>query len=73
LLEFSEDGAEKHTSMKDIKRVVHISHNFVDAELWDIKQQVSLSPEERQKAAKELKSRAFGKAVRDVRARPKKR
>jgi adenylylsulfate kinase-like enzyme len=59
--------------MKDIKRVVHISHNFVDAELWDIKQQVSLSPEERQKAAKELKSRAFGIAVRDVRARPKKR
>jgi hypothetical protein len=65
--------AEKHSSMRNMKRVVHISHNFVDAEIWDIKQQVSLSPEERQKAAKALKSRAFGIVARDVRGRPKKK
>lgn len=59
--------------MKTLKRVVHISHNFADAELWDIQQQLSLSPGERQKAAKKLKSRAFGIAARDVRVRPKKR
>jgi len=55
--------------MKAMKRVVHKSHNFTEAELWDIKQQVRLSPEERQKAAKELKSRVFGKNTRDVRDR----
>lgn len=59
--------------MKAIKRAVHISYEFVDAESWDIEQQVSLSPEERQKAAKELRSRVFGKTVRDVRARPRKK
>lgn len=57
--------------MEEMKRVVHKSHNFSEAELWDIRQQVSLSPEERQKAAKELKSRVFGKKTRDVRDRQK--
>jgi len=56
-----------------MKRIVHKSRDFKAAELWDIKQQVSLSPEERQKAAKELKARFFGKNTKDVRDRPKKR
>jgi hypothetical protein len=55
--------------MKAMKRVVHKSHNFTEAELWDIKQQVRMSPEERQKAAEELKSRVFGKNTRDIRDR----
>jgi hypothetical protein len=59
--------------MKSMKRIVHKSHNFAEAELWDINQQVSLSPEERQTAAKELKSRVFGKNARDVRNRQKKK
>jgi len=56
-----------------MKRVVHKSHNFIEAELWEIKQQVSLRPEERQKVAKELKARVFGKNARDVRNRQKKK
>ncbi len=59
--------------MKGMKRVVHKSHNFIEAELWEIKQQVSLRPEERQKVAKELKARVFGKNARDVRNRSKKK
>jgi hypothetical protein len=53
--------------MKTMKRIVHKSHSYTEAECWDIKQQVSLSPEERQKAAKELRIRVFGKATKDVR------
>jgi len=56
-----------------MKRIVHKSRDFGEAELWDIKQQVSLSPEERQKAAKELKARVFGNQTKDVRDRPKKK
>jgi len=56
-----------------MKRVIQKSNNFTEAELWDIKQHVKLSPEERQKAAKELKSRIFGKNARDVRNCAKKK
>lgn len=56
-----------------MKRIVHKSRDFREVELWDIKQQVSLSPEERQKAAKELKARVFGNQTKDVRDRPNKR
>lgn len=50
-----------------MKRVVHISHSYTEAECWDIEQQVSLSPEERQKAAKKLRIRVFGETAKDVR------
>jgi hypothetical protein len=53
--------------MKVMKRIIHKSQSFTEAESWDITQQVSLSPEERQKAAKELKTRVFGKTTKDVR------
>jgi len=56
-----------------MKRIVHKSYNFTEAELWEIKQQVSLRPEERQKVARELKARVFGKNARDVRNRQKKK
>ena len=52
---------------KTMKRVVHISHSYTEAECWDIEQQVSLSPEERQKAAKKLRIRVFGETAKDVR------
>jgi len=63
----------KFLYFKAMKRIVHKSRDFREAELWDIKQQVSLSPEERQKAAKELKARVFGNQTKDVRDRPKKK
>ncbi len=55
-----------------MKRIFHISHDFSEAELWDINQQVNLGPEKRQQAAKELKIRVFGKNPKDVRDSPKK-
>jgi hypothetical protein len=54
-----------------MRKVVRKSHSFEAAEWWDIRQHVSLSPEERQKAAKELRHRVFGKNARDVRFRLK--
>jgi hypothetical protein len=53
--------------MKAMKRIVYKSHSYTEAEWWDIKQQVSLDAEERQKAAKELRIRVFGKTAKDVR------
>lgn len=50
-----------------MERIVHISHNFTDAEKWDIQQQINASPDERQKAARELKLRYYGKNCPDVR------
>jgi hypothetical protein len=42
--------------------------NFSEAERWDILQQISMTPEQRQRAAKELKQRVFGKHAPDIRA-----
>jgi hypothetical protein len=56
-----------------MKRVAHKSRTFSDAERWDIQQQVGMSSEERQQAAKELKVRVFGRFAPDVRERLKKK
>jgi len=42
--------------------------NFSTAERWDILQQISMTSEQRQRAAKELKQRVFGKHALDIRA-----
>jgi hypothetical protein len=42
--------------------------SFSAAKQWDILQQISLTPEQRQRAAKELKQRVFGKHAPDIRA-----
>ncbi|HUU05217.1 MAG TPA: hypothetical protein VMZ49_04970 [Patescibacteria group bacterium] len=42
--------------------------NFSEAEHWDILQQISMTSEQRQRAAKELKQRVFGKHALDIRA-----
>jgi len=55
--------------MRLMKKVVHKSSSFKAAELWDISQHISLSSEERQEVARELRHRVFGKKARDVRAR----
>jgi hypothetical protein len=52
---------------KMVVRVFHKSFDFADAERWDIEQHVRMSPKERQKAARELKRRVFGKFPLDVR------
>jgi hypothetical protein len=53
-----------------IKRVVHKAKNFQEAEEWDILQNIRMTPEERQAAAKELKIRFYGENVPDVRDKP---
>lgn len=53
---------------RKIDRSFHKATSFAAARRWDILQQISLTPEERQRAAKELKQRVFGKHAPDVRA-----
>lgn len=53
--------------MKMIKSIVHKTKNFRDAEAWDIKQHIQMSPEERQKTAKIPRERVYGKDCPDVR------
>jgi len=43
-----------------MKRVVHIARDHNEAKKWDIEQVISMTPEERQEAAKILKKRVFG-------------
>jgi len=50
-----------------MERIVNKAKNNKEAEKWDILQQISLTPEERQKIAKELKLRFYGNNVPDVR------
>ena len=51
-----------------MKRIaVHKSHSFREAEEWDVAQQLSMTPEERRKAARELRSRFYGLTCLDVR------
>jgi len=39
---------------------VHKSRSFREAEEWDVAQQLSMTPEKRREAARELQSRFFG-------------
>jgi hypothetical protein len=56
-----------------MKRVLNKSKDFKEAEEWDIMQNVRLTPEERQKAAAELRRRVFGKAMPAIRSLRKKK
>ena len=50
-----------------MKRIAHKSHSFKEADRWDIKQQINMSPQQRLQAAKKLKELYFGKKSVDVR------
>ncbi len=54
--------------MRKIKPIVNKAKNFKEAEEWDIQQQIQMTPEERQKVAKKLKERVYGKNPPDVRS-----
>jgi len=47
--------------------VVNKAKNHQDARLWDILQHIALSSEQRQDIARELKRKAYGENVPDVR------
>jgi len=49
-----------------MERIVNIAKNSKEAEKWDILQQISMQPTERQKIAKALKLKFFGKDCKDV-------
>jgi hypothetical protein len=47
--------------------VVHIAKGFKEADEWDIQQQVSMTPQQRLAAAKELRDRVYPADAKDVR------
>ncbi|MCK4765330.1 MAG: hypothetical protein KAW12_24225 [Candidatus Aminicenantes bacterium] len=51
-----------------MERVVHIAKSFAEAEQWDIRQNISMTPDERLAAARQLAERVYGKNQPDVRA-----
>lgn len=56
-----------------MKRVVNKSKNAKEAENWDIQQQISMSPRERQEASRILKQRVYGKDNPDVKESERKK
>jgi len=51
-----------------MERVVHKSTSHEEARRWDIEQHVSMTVQERQRVARELKRRAYPRNAKDVRA-----
>ncbi|MEE9449024.1 MAG: hypothetical protein V3V72_03150 [Ignavibacteriaceae bacterium] len=54
-----------------MERIFNKAKNNKKAAQWDVLQQISMSPEERMKVAKELKNRYYGNNPPDVRSRKK--
>lgn len=50
-----------------LSRIVHVAHGFKQAREWEILQEVSMTPGQRQRAAKALKERFYGSDAPDVR------
>jgi NTP pyrophosphatase (non-canonical NTP hydrolase) len=50
-----------------MERIVHKSRSFEEADRWDIEQHISMTPEERQEVAQELRERVYGRDAPDVR------
>jgi len=50
-----------------MKAVVHIAIDAEDARIWEIRQELALTPEERFEGALELQERVYGTTVPDVR------
>jgi len=47
--------------------VIHVAHGFDQAREWEILQEITMTPAQRQRAAKALKERFYGKNMPDVR------
>jgi hypothetical protein len=58
---------------REMKRVVNIANGFKEAEEWDIKQQISMTPDERFAVANKLKEMVYGKNIPDIREWHKKK
>ena len=51
-----------------MERVVHKARSHQDAHAWDIEQHRAMTPEERMRAARQLKDRVYPPDAKDVRA-----
>lgn len=51
-----------------MERVVNKATSHEEARRWDVEQQVAMTPEQRLRAARELKNRTFPADAKDVRA-----
>jgi hypothetical protein len=51
-----------------MERVIHKAKSFKEADEWDIQQQVAMTPEQRLRAARELRDRVYPANAKDVRA-----
>ena len=56
-----------------MERICNKAKNYKEAEEWDIKQQLSMTSEERQDAAKELRERVYGRDNIDIKDSIRKR
>jgi hypothetical protein len=54
-----------------LKHIVHVSKGFAEAQAWEIEQELSMTPAERQEAARYLREKVWGKNRPDVRAAQK--
>lgn len=59
--------AVKKTGETRRSRVVNVAHGFRQAREWEIFQEISMTPGQRQRVAKALKERFYGKNPPDVR------
>lgn len=50
-----------------MERVVNIARSHKEADDWDVRQQVAMTPQERIRASRELRRRAYPPPNRDVR------
>jgi hypothetical protein len=59
--------AEKSGANVGLRRIIHIAHGFDEAREWEIFQEISMTPGQRQRAARALKERFYGMNAPDVR------
>jgi hypothetical protein len=50
-----------------VERIVHKSQSFAEAEAWDISQHHAMSPNERMRAARQIRDRVFPGPNPDIR------
>jgi hypothetical protein len=51
-----------------MERIVHKSQSFREAQRWDIKQHLAMTPRERIRVARELQRKVYSSKTKDVRA-----
>jgi len=56
-----------------MEKIINKSKTFKEAEEWDILQQIEMTPEERQRAAAELRRRIYGDDAPDVKEAEKRK